>query len=101
MNQTTKLLGSTKSKRTKYKYGENIPHLEIAEVVLIYYNVVNNDYKHDPGVLYKFVPNKYFDKLLNISPKNVIFLENFHMNVHILKSGLQIRILNHLGQKIK
>ena len=97
MIETTKLLGSTESKGTKYKYGENIPRLEITEVVLIYYNVVNNDYKHDPGVLYKFVPSKYFDQLLNISPKNFIFLENFQMNVHILNSGLQIRILNRLG----
>ena len=39
-----KLLGNTKSKKTKNKNGENIPHLEITEVVLIHCNIVNNDY---------------------------------------------------------
>ena len=41
-----KLLGSSKSKITKYKY-ENVPNLEIAEVVLVHCNVVNNDYQED------------------------------------------------------
>ena len=39
-----KLLGSTKSKITKDKNGENVPHLEITELVLVYCNLVNNDY---------------------------------------------------------
>ena len=40
--ETMKLLGSTKSKITNDKNGENVPYLEIAEVVLINSNVVNN-----------------------------------------------------------
>ena len=39
-----KLLESNKNKRTKDKNGENVPHLEITEVVLIHCNTVNNDY---------------------------------------------------------
>ena len=39
-----KLLGSTKSKITKSEIGENVPHLEIAEVVLVHWDIVNNDY---------------------------------------------------------
>ena len=35
MPKTKKLLGSTKSKITKDKNGENVPHLEITEVVFI------------------------------------------------------------------
>ena len=38
-----KLLGSTKNEVTKAENGENIPHLEIGEVVLIHCNIVNND----------------------------------------------------------
>ena len=34
--ETMKLLGSTKSKITKDENGENVPHLEITEVVLIH-----------------------------------------------------------------
>ena len=38
-----KLLESTKIKITKDKNGENVPHLEITEVVLVHCNIVNND----------------------------------------------------------
>ena len=41
--ETMKLLGSTKNKIIKYKNGENVPHLKIAEVVLMHCNIVNND----------------------------------------------------------
>ena len=40
-----KLVGSTKSKVTKDKNGENLPHLEITKVVLVHYNIANNDYQ--------------------------------------------------------
>ena len=42
--ETMKLLGSTENKITKDKNLENVPHLEIIEVVLVHCNVVNNDY---------------------------------------------------------
>ena len=42
--ETMKLLGSTESKTTKDKNGENVPHLEITKVVLVHCNIVNNDY---------------------------------------------------------
>ena len=45
-----KLLGSTKSKITKNKNGENVPHVEITEVILIHCNIVNNDYQKDSRV---------------------------------------------------
>ena len=53
------VLRSTKSKITKDKNGENIPHLEITEVVLVQCNIVNNDYQQDSRVFYTFVPNKH------------------------------------------
>ena len=73
-----KLLGSTENKITKDKNGENVPHLEITEVVLVHCNIVNNDYQQDSRVLYTFVPNKPFGSLLEISPKNHIFLKTFN-----------------------
>ena len=72
-----KLLGSTKSKITKYKNGENVSYLEITELVLIHCNVVNKSYLQNSRVLYTFVPNKSFGQLLDISPKNFILLKNF------------------------
>ena len=71
----TKLLGSTKNKITEDKNRENVPHLEITEVVLVHCNIVNNDYQQDSRVLYTFVPNKPFGSLLEISPTNHIFLK--------------------------
>ena len=71
--ETKKLLGSTKSKITKDENGENAPHLEITEVVLIHCNIVNNNYQQDSRVLCTFVSNKTFGQLLDISPKNFIF----------------------------
>ena len=73
-----KLVGSTKSNITMNKNGENVPHLEINEVVLIHCNIANNDYQHDSRTLYPFFPNKSFDQLLNISPKNFIFFKKFN-----------------------
>ena len=76
--ETVKLLGSTENKITKDKNGENVPHLEITEVVLVHCNIVNNDYQQDSRVLYTFVPNKPFGSLLEISPTNHIFLKTFN-----------------------
>ena len=39
-----KLLGSSKTKKTKDENDENVPHLEITGEVLVHYNAVNNDY---------------------------------------------------------
>ena len=50
-----------------------MPHLKIIEVILVYCNIVNNDYQQDSGVLYTFVPSKPFGNLLEISPTNHLF----------------------------
>ena len=55
--ETMKLLGSTESKITKNKNGENVPHLEVVELVLVHCNLVNNDYQQDSRMLFTFVPN--------------------------------------------
>ena len=68
------LLGSTENKITKDKNDENMPHLEITEVVLVHCDIVDNDYQQDSRVLYSFVPNKPFGSLLEISPTNNVFL---------------------------
>ena len=76
--ETMKLLESTENKIPKDKNGENVPHLEITEVVLVHCNIVNNDYQQDSRVLYTFVPNKPFGSLLDISPTNHISLNKFN-----------------------
>ena len=81
-----KLLGSTKSKITKDKNGENIPYLEITEVVLIHCNVVNNSYQQNSRILHTFIPNKSLGQLLDISPKNFIFLKLMIQNFLLIKT---------------
>ena len=73
-----KLLGSTENKITKDKNGENVPYLEITELVLVHCNIVNNDCQQGSRVLYTFVLNKPFGSLLEISSKNYIFLKAFN-----------------------
>ena len=43
--ETMKSLGSTENRITKDKNGENVPHLEVLEVVLVNCNIANNDYQ--------------------------------------------------------
>ena len=83
--ETMTLPVSTKSKINKGKNGENVPHLVITEVVSIYCNIVNNNYKQDSRVLYTFVPNKSFAQLLDISPKNCIVLKTFNSEFSYIK----------------
>ena len=45
--ETPVLLGSTNNSEMKDKNGENVPHLEITEILLVPCNIVNNDYQHD------------------------------------------------------
>ena len=70
-----KLLGQNESKITKDKSGENVPHLEITEVVLVNCNIVNKDYQHGSRVLNTYVPNKPFGQLLEILPTNLLSLK--------------------------
>ena len=83
--ETMKLLGSTESKITKDKNGENLPHLEIVELVLIHCSLVNNEYQQDSRILFTFVTNKSFGSLLGISPTNQVFLKTFNSEFQEVK----------------
>ena len=80
-----KLLGSTDSKITTDKNGENVPHLEIVELVLVHCNLVNNDYQQDSRISHAFAPNKPFGSLLKISPTNHIFLKTYNSEFEEIK----------------
>ena len=82
-----KILGSTENKKTKDKNGENVPHLEITEVVLVHCNIANNDYKQNSRVLYTFVPNKPFVSLLETSPINHVFLKTSNSEYDEIEVG--------------
>ena len=77
---------------TKDKNGEDMPHLEIAELLLVHCSLVNNYYQLDSRILYTFVPNKPFGSLLEMSPTNHNFLIQ---NSKKSKYGLQIKLVGH------
>ena len=79
--KTIKLLGNTKNELTKDKIEENVPYLEITEVVLVHSNIVNNNYQHDSRVWHTFVPNKSFGLLVDILSKKLTFLKCFNSEI--------------------
>ena len=79
------LLGNTVSKINKNKNGENVPNLEVVEVVLVHCNLVDNDYQQNSRILFTFVPNKTFGSLLEISPANHVFLKTFNSEFREIK----------------
>ena len=83
--ETMKLLGSTESKISKDKNGENVPHLETVELVLVHCNLVNIDYQQDSRILYTFVSNKTFGSLLEISRTNQVFSKTFNSEFQEVK----------------
>ena len=66
-----KLLGKTKNKMTKD--GKNLSYLELADVVLVHCNIVNNNAR----VSYTFVSNISFGQLLDISPNKFDIFKTF------------------------
>ena len=72
-------------------------HLEINEVVLIHFNIVNNNYQHDSRISYTFIPNKLFDQLFAISPKDFIFLKTFNLEF----SYIEIWFTDHNSQPLQ
>ena len=99
--ETMKLLGSIKSKIIKDENGDNVPHLEITEVILVRCNIVNNNYQQNSRVLYTFVPNKSFGELLDISPKNFIFLKTFNSEFSYIEVWFTDQNSKPLEKKIK
>ena len=73
--ETMKLLGSTSSIINADKNCENIPRLEIVEVVLVHCNLVNNSYQQHSRVLFTFVPTKRYGQLISTSPHSLVFLK--------------------------
>ena len=76
-----KLIRNTKRQITKKENDENVLYLEITEVVLMHFNVVNNSYQQNSRALYISVPNKSFGQLVDISLKNFMFLKTFDSEI--------------------
>ena len=49
--------------------------LETVEVVMVYFDLVNNSYQQAFKVLFTFVPNKQFGQLITITPHSPTVLK--------------------------
>ena len=52
--------------------------IEVAEVVLVQCNLVDNEYQQKSKVLYTFMLNKPFAYLQNVEPSNLVFLKTYN-----------------------
>ena len=75
MPETMKLFGSTKKLIDKTKNEENVPSLEVVEVVLVHCNLVDNQYQRKYEVLHTFTQNKSDAYLLHNEPSKLVFLK--------------------------
>ena len=74
-HETMKLFGSIEKLLSKTKKRENLPSLELAEVVLVQCNLVNNQYQQKSEVSYTFTSNKSYTYLLNVELSNLVFFK--------------------------
>ena len=58
---------------SKTKNGENVPSLEVVEVVLVQCVLVDNQYQQKSEILCSFTPSKSYAYLLNVEPSNLVF----------------------------
>ena len=73
--ETMKMSGGTKKSIDKTKNEEIVPSLEVVEVVLVKYNLVDNKYQQKSEVLYTFRSNKSYTYLLNVEPSSLVLLK--------------------------
>ena len=77
-SETIKLFCSIKIPIDKSKTGENVPSLDVVEVVLVQCNLADNQYQPKSEVLYTFTPKKSYSYLLNLEPSNLVFLKTYN-----------------------
>ena len=88
-----KLLGSSKEDIDQDKDGEIVPKLEVADVVLMHCNLVNNTHQQTPKVLFTFAPNNQFGPLITIEPQLLVMLKTTSAEIGVLvKKTISVQI---------
>ena len=73
-----KLFGSTKILIYKTINAEEVPNLEVVEVVLVQCGLLGNQYQKKSEVLYTFMLNKSYAFLLYVEPHKLVFLKIYN-----------------------
>ena len=71
---------STKEIMDKIKNGENAPNLEVVQVVLVQFKLVDNHCQEKYQILYTFKLTKFVASLLNVEPNNLVSLKNYNID---------------------
>ena len=77
-----KLFGSTKKYVDQGKDGEDVPKLEF---VLVHCNLVSNNCRQASKVLFTFVPDEKFGKLITIAPHSLTMLNTTNTKFSSIK----------------
>ena len=62
----------------KDKDGELVPKIEVANLVLMHCNLVNNVYQQTYKVLFAFVPNTQFGQLITVESNSSIMIKTLN-----------------------
>ena len=93
--ETMKLFGNTKKLMDKTNNGKNVPSREVVEVVLVQFNLVDNQYQLKSEILHTFMPNKSYAYLLNVEPSNLVFLKTYKTEFDEIIITLRIKMVDH------
>ena len=88
-----------KSDVGKDKGAEKVPNFNLVEVVLVYCNLVENDYQHTSKVLFTFLRNKQFGQLINISPHSLTMMNTVNTEFSSVELWFSTKV-KHLKLKI-
>ena len=83
--ETMRLLGSLTDTIDGDKNSELVLKLESVDLVLVHCNFVNNSYQQASKVLFTFVRNKKYGKLITILPYSLIMLKTVNTEFSFIK----------------
>ena len=89
-----KLYGSTNKLINKTRNGKNVLSLEVIEVFLVQYNLVDKEYQQTCVLLYTFIPDKSYAYLLSVEPSNLVFLKTYALSLMKLPYHLLIKTVD-------
>ena len=80
-----KLLGSTNKNFDQDKNGEKIPKLEIVDVILLHFNVVNSNYQQELKVLFTLERDEQFGQLITIASQTLTMLKTNNLEFSFIE----------------
>ena len=76
MLETMKLFCGLRKIIEKTKNGEIVSSLEVPDIVLVQWNLIDNQYLQKTGVVHTFTHNKPYGYLINIELNKLVFFSN-------------------------